>query len=37
MSADFDKAAKGFAKGGKINLSNCKVNTAQKNSSNKGW
>jgi hypothetical protein len=37
MSADFDKAARGFAKGGKINLANCKVNTAQKNSSNSGW
>jgi hypothetical protein len=25
------------AKGGEINLSNCKVNTAQKNSSNSRW
>ena len=37
MSADFDKTAKGYAKGGKINLAKCKVNTAQKNSSNSGW
>jgi hypothetical protein len=37
MSADFDKAAKGFAKGGKINLADCKVNTAQKNPSNSRW
>jgi hypothetical protein len=37
MSADFDKASKGFAKGGKINLADCKVNTAQKNSSNSRW
>jgi len=37
MSAEFDKATKGFAKGGKINLGNCKVNTAKKNSSNSRW
>jgi hypothetical protein len=37
MSADFDKPTKGFAKGGKINLADCKVNTAQKNSSNSRW
>ena len=37
MDADFDKATKGYAKGGKINLSQCKVNTAQKNPSNSRW
>jgi hypothetical protein len=31
MSADFDKAAKGFAKGGSINLAGCKITTAKKN------
>jgi hypothetical protein len=34
MSADFDKTAKGFAKGGKINLTNCKVTSAKKNHRN---
>ena len=37
MNADFDSATKGYAKGGKINLAHCKVNTAQKKSSNSGW
>jgi hypothetical protein len=37
MDSDFDKTTKGYAKGGKINLSDCKVNTAQKNSSSSGW
>ena len=37
MNADFEKATKGYAKGGKINLADCKVNTAKKNSSNSRW
>ena len=37
MSADFDKTARGFAKGGKVNLKNCKVTSAKKNSSKSGW
>jgi hypothetical protein len=37
MDADFDKATKGFSKGGQINLSDCKVNTVKKNSSNSRW
>jgi len=34
---DFKRGKKRYAKGGKINLSDCKVNTAQKNSSSSRW
>ena len=34
---DFKRGKKRYAKGGKINLSDCKVNTAQKNKSSSNW
>ena len=37
MDADFDKSTKGYAKGGKINLSQCKVNSSKKNSASSKW